>query len=92
MPEQNQSLSQGTPPGTVLQKWYTKPQVLIPTAGIGYLLLNKKTRKTALLVGGAYFIYNGFRLRNSTDGFSQAFGDGALGLGAALIFFGLRSK
>ena len=76
----------------LIGKWYAKPQVLIPAAGIGYLLLNKKTRKTALLVGGAYSIYNGIRLRNSTDGFSQAFGSGALGLGAALIFFGMRKK
>jgi hypothetical protein len=27
------------------QKWYAKPQVLAATAAIGYLLLNKKTRK-----------------------------------------------
>ena len=33
----------------LIGKWYAKPQVLIPAAGIGYLLLNKKTRKTALL-------------------------------------------
>ena len=74
------------------QRWYAKPQVLIPAAGIGYLLLNKKTRKTALLGGGAFFIYNGFRMRSSGDGLSEAFGKAALGLGAALIFFGLRKK
>jgi hypothetical protein len=76
----------------LIGKWYAKPQVLIPAAGIGYLLLNKKTRKTALLGGGALFIYNGFRMRSSGDGLSEAFGKGALALGAALIFFGLRTK
>ena len=33
-------------------KWYAKPQVLIPAAGLGYLLLNKKTRKKTLTSGG----------------------------------------
>lgn len=74
------------------QKWYTKPQVLIPAAGIGYLLLNKKTRKTALLGGGAFFIYNGFRMRSYGDRMSVAFGNAGMGLGAALIFFGLRKR
>ena len=74
------------------QKWYTKPQVLIPAAGIGYLFLNKKTRKTALLVGGAYSIYNGLRWRSSGDGLNEKIGQAALGLGAALIFFGLRKR
>ena len=34
------------------QKWYAKPQVLVPAAGLGYLLLNKKTRKKTLTGGG----------------------------------------
>ena len=34
-------------------KWYAKPQVLIPAAGLGYLLLNKKTRKKTLTSGGS---------------------------------------
>ena len=38
------------------QKWYSKPQVLIPAAGIGYLLLNKKTRKKTLTGGGAILL------------------------------------
>lgn len=38
------------------QKWYTKPQVLIPAAGIGYLLLNKKTRKKTLTGGGGILL------------------------------------
>ena len=89
MPEQNQSLPVA---GQTIQKWYTKPQVLLPAAGVGYLLLNKKTRKPALLVGGAFFIYKGIKSQGSGDGLTEAFGRGALGLGAALIFFGLRSK
>ena len=43
-----------------IQKWYAKPQVLAATAAIGYLLLNKKTRKTSLYIiaaGAAYFMY-----------------------------------
>ena len=34
-------------------KWYAKPQVLIPAAGLGYLLLNKTTRKKTLTGGGS---------------------------------------
>jgi hypothetical protein len=34
------------------QKWYAKPQVLVPAAALGYLLLNKKTRKKTLTGGG----------------------------------------
>lgn len=39
-------------PVQTIQKWYAKPQVLIPAAGLGYLLLNKKTRKKTLTGGG----------------------------------------
>jgi hypothetical protein len=39
-----------------VQKWYAKPQVLIPAAGIGYLLLNKKTRKKTLTGGGSILV------------------------------------
>ena len=35
------------------QKWYAKPQVLVPAAAIGYLILNKKTRKKTLTGGGS---------------------------------------
>jgi len=38
------------------QKWYVKPQVLIPAAGLGYLLLNKKTRKKTLTSGGSILV------------------------------------
>jgi len=38
------------------QKWYAKPQVLVPAAAIGYLLLNKKTRKKTLQGGGAILV------------------------------------
>jgi hypothetical protein len=41
------------------QKWYAKPQVLVPAAAIGYLLLNKKTRKKTLLYGGRILLVGG---------------------------------
>ena len=43
----------------VTQKWYTKPQVLIPAAALGYMIYNKKTRKTGLyvLAAGAAYVY-----------------------------------
>jgi hypothetical protein len=37
----------------VTQKWYTKPQVLIPAAALGYMIYNKKTRKKTLTGGGS---------------------------------------
>ena len=37
-------------------KWYAKPQVLIPAAGLGYLILNKKTRKKTLTNGGLILV------------------------------------
>jgi hypothetical protein len=37
----------------LIGKWYAKPQVLVPAAAIGYLLLNKKTRKKTLTGGGS---------------------------------------
>lgn len=40
----------------LIGKWYTKPQVLAATAAIGYLLLNKKTRKKTLTGGGAILV------------------------------------
>lgn len=42
-----------------IQKWYAKPQVLVPAAALGYLLLNKKTRKSGLYIlaaGAVFFI------------------------------------
>jgi hypothetical protein len=40
-------------PVQAVGKWYAKPQVLAATAAIGYLLLNKKTRKKTLTGGGS---------------------------------------
>ena len=37
----------------LIGKWYAKPQVLVPAAAIGYLILNKKTRKKTLTGGGS---------------------------------------
>jgi hypothetical protein len=41
------------------QKWYAKPQVLVPAAGLAYMIYNKKTRKTGLyiLAAGAAYVY-----------------------------------
>ena len=43
-------------PVQTIQKWYAKPQVLVPAAALGYLLLNKKTRKKTLTGGGAILV------------------------------------
>lgn len=40
----------------LMGKWYAKPQVLVPAAAIGYLLLNKKTRKKTLTGGGSILV------------------------------------
>jgi hypothetical protein len=40
----------------LMRKWYAKPQVLVPAAAIGYLLLNKKTRKKTLTGGGSILV------------------------------------
>lgn len=83
MPEQNQSL---TGPGgqPARRNFYTNPKVLIPAIGIGYLLLNKKTRKPALIFGGSALIYGAIR------------GEGWLNVlyypGAIMLFLGLGSK
>lgn len=75
------------------QKWYAKSQVLIPAAGVGYLFLNKKTRKMALLGGGTFLILMGLKTRSEGDDtLSKGFGNMALGIGGALIFFGLRKN
>lgn len=51
------------------QKWYAKPKVLIPAAGIGYLLLNKKTRKKTLTGGGSLLVaIGGFTYIADKDG------------------------
>jgi hypothetical protein len=54
----------------VIQKWYTKPQVLIPAAALGYMVYNKKTRKTALYLIAAAWVWS----------FSQIPGFGKVGL------------
>jgi len=85
MPEQNQSLSQGTPPGTVLQKWYTRPSTLAALAIGGSILVSKKTRKPALIGGGALMLMSGLK---DTSG-----PGGAIAIaGGLILFLGLRSK
>ena len=90
MPEQTQTLPVAA--GQTLQSWYTKPQVLIPAVGVGYLLLNKKTRKSALIGGGALLVYTGIRWKNEGFGMTEGIGKLALGAGGLLLFLGLRSK
>ena len=51
------------------QKWYAKPQVLVPAAAIGYLILNKKTRKKTLTGGGSILVaIGGFTYITDKDG------------------------
>ena len=40
----------------LIGKWYAKPQVLVPAAALGYLLLNKKTRNKTLTGGGSILV------------------------------------
>lgn len=50
---------------SVTQKLYSRPQMLIPAAVIGYMIYNKKTRKTALyaLAGyAAYLVYGLYQM------------------------------
>ena len=75
-----------------IQKWYTKPQVLVPAAGIGYLLLNKKTRKPAIALAGAAVTVMGITSYKSKEGLGQAIGRVFIPAGAALLWYGLRKK
>jgi hypothetical protein len=47
----------------LIGKWYAKPQVLVPAAGLAYMIYNKKTRKTGLyiLAAGAAYVYYSLR-------------------------------
>ena len=76
------------------QKWYAKPQVLIPAAGLGYLLLNKKTRKKTLLgSGGIIFAYGAYVYFSSgDDGFSRGIARIILTAGGGVLALGYFSK
>lgn len=76
-----------------IQKWYAKPQVLVPAAAAGYLLLNKKTRKPTLTAAGAVLMIMGVTsLREGSDSLSQGFGRIFAAAGAGLLWLGLRKK
>lgn len=77
-------------PGQTIQKWYAKPQVLISVAGVGYLFLNKKTRKMALLASGALLTYDGFTQRDNY--FAGSYGNAAIAIGGTLLFFGMKKN
>ena len=83
MAEQNQSLPVAA--GQTLQNWYTRPKTLAVLAIGGSILLNRKTRKPALIGGGALLLI---------DGLKEPSGPGrAIALaGGLLLFLGLRSK
>ena len=83
MPEQTQSLP--VPPAQTLQNWYTRPKTLAVLAIGGYILLNRKTRKPALIGGGALMLMSGLK---DTSGPGGAFAIA----GGLLLFLGLRSK
>lgn len=75
------------------QKWYAKPQVMVPAAAIGYLLLNKKTRKKALLYGGGIiFAYGAYNYFSSDDGMSKGFGTLFMTAGGGVLALGYFSK
>jgi hypothetical protein len=75
-----------------IQKWYAKPQVIAIVGTVGYLLLNKKTRKTAMTIAGAAFLMEGIKLRSDGDGLSRSFSNAYIPAGAALLWYGLRKK
>lgn len=83
MPEQTQSLPVAA--GQTIQKWYTRPSTLAALAIGGSILVSKKTRKPALIGGGALLLI---------DGLKEPSGPGrAIALaGGLLLFLGLRSK
>jgi hypothetical protein len=78
------------------QSWYAKPQVLVPAAALGYLLLNKKTRKKALLYGGgiifAYGASTYFSGVSGDDGMAKGFGKLFMTAGGGVLALGYFSK
>ena len=75
------------------QKWYAKPQVLAPAAAIGYLLLNKKTRKKTLLYGGGIiFAYGAYTYFSGDDGMTKGFGTLFMTTGGGVLALGYFSK
>lgn len=72
-------------PVQATQKWYTRPSTLAALAIGGSILLNKKTRKPALIGGGALMLMSGLK---DTSGPGGAFAIA----GGLLLFLGLRSK
>lgn len=77
----------------VIQKWYAKPQVLIPAAGIGYLLLNKKTRKKTLTGGGGILLaIGGFTYITDKDGPFRGLSVLTAIAGGAMLALGRFSK
>ena len=83
MPEQTQSLPVAA--GQTLQNWYTRPKTLAVLAIGGSILLNRKTRKPALIGGGTLMLMSGLK---DTSGPGGAFAIA----GGLLLFLGLRSK
>ena len=75
-----------------IQKWYTKPQVLVPAAAAGYLLLNKKTRKPLLTTAGAVLAVMGVSSYREGDDLGKGFGKLFMAAGAGLLWLGLRKK
>jgi len=73
-------------------QWYAKPQVLVPAAALGYLLLNKKTRKQALIGGGSILVAVG--AYGSTSKYDMTRGLSKLPLiaGGVLLALGYFSK
>ena len=74
-------------------KWYAKPKVLIPAAGLGYLILNKKTRKKTLLYGGGIvFAYGAYVYFSSDEGFSRGIARIIMTAGGGVLALGYFSK
>ena len=67
--------------------------MLAATAAIGYLLLNKKTRKKTLLgAGGITFAYGAYVHFSSNDGFSRGFARLFMAAGGGVLALGYFSK
>ena len=67
--------------------------MLAPAAAIGYLLINKKTRKKALLYGGGIiFAYGAYTYSSSNDGMTKGFGKLFMTAGGGVLALGYLNK
>jgi len=80
-------------PVQVLGSKYSNPKLWIPAAAIGYLLLNKKTRKKTLLYGGGIiFSYGAYTYFSNNEGMTKGFGKLFMTAGGGVLALAYFSK